>query len=60
MQNRENRNLLRRAQNDQKKRMIGPKKIAESLKKTAIFQKNNLDEAFICFVYFAQKSKGET
>ena len=32
----------------------------EALKKTAIFLKNNLDETLICFVNFAQKSKGET
>lgn len=43
-----------------KSRWSGLKKFAEALKKTAIFLKNNLDETLICFVNFAQKSKGET
>jgi len=36
------------------------KKARRIIEKAAIFQKNNSDATLICFVCFAQKSKGET
>lgn len=38
----------------------GKKKARRIIEKAAIFQKNNSDATLICFVCFAQKSKGET